>query len=891
MPVHIFPYSLVRYAGMDYRDFGSFTLKDTDSLLEQYLHLLTSGQQQKDRLCESLYQQIADTDDTHRQSLIDLKRRIFNDREISTQKLLRLSPVLPPALRADLEQYLQLQQTLSAFLTDGTVRYKQKLEQDRVKLQELAKDPVLQNGLLLSSPVLLEQLPGYLRKKPGTFRQKELRIEFSLLRYLTRSSFKTSPFSTFTHTGIMRLSDNNADRKQPGPETVQGNLRLNNYLFAYLNSILLHHPELHELLLIKLNKTVAVQNDKIQFLVNFNNIESFQQIPATGLPMVIVDYLQQSEHPLSLQAFTDQLMEIVENAGRADIKAYLFRLIAAGLLQAGTEISGIDPEWDSKTGDFLDKTGNNSVPVTALKNLFRELRECCISYPKADTGTRRTLLKTAETRINETFKELEENGKIVSAEEKPAQDTGSSFEKNGFASYRFSQKQLFYEDCHTPEDEFISKIPVQKLVEKTDELLNLLLPLDLMRKERMKMSGFFSDHYPGEEPVNIMDFYRTYYLLVKKPEKELAEKGKPMHHEETLWEKELLKRITGITKNKPGVLELQKDLFDNLPVPEQTRQEKQYSRGMFVQLYPDMDKDTGDLCGVINMVLPGMGKVSGRFLSLFDKKVTANFVDWNNRLYPGVIKAELNDASGFNANTHPPLLSYEVALPGGNNIYPAEKQVPVNDLYVRLDKNTGFLELVKNGKQVFTYDLCLESFYNRSNLYQMMAHFNPEAKLSLKSLVRLADMAYTADKDRECYILPRIVYEKNVIIRRKTWCVKASCVPQQEQEETDFAYYLRLNTWRQNNGIPEQVFLFIRKRTINAGQPPHKKTTGENKITDDYKPQYISFGQPVLMEMFKRLLGRAGSHISLEEVLPALPEDHPDPDMRVKEYLIQWYKY
>ncbi|RNL81731.1 hypothetical protein ED312_18545 [Sinomicrobium pectinilyticum] len=891
MPLRIFPYSLVRYAGMDYRNFGSFILKNPDAVLEQYLNLFTSKQQQKDRLCEYLYQHIADTDDTHRQSLIDLKRRIFNDREISGQKLLRLEPALPSALWTALEKYLQLQRTLNSFLTDGAANYKQKLEQDRVKLQELAKDPVLQNGLLLSSPVLLEQLPGYLRKKPVTFRQKELRIEFSLLRYLTRSCFKTSPFSTFTHTGIMQLSDNDEYRAQPEPKTVQSNLRLNNYLFAYLNSILLHHPELNELLLIRLNKTVAIQNDKIQFLVNFNNIESFQQIPASGLPMIIVDYLQESETSVTLQGFTDRLTEIVQSAGRSDIKAFLLKLVTIGLLEAGTGISGIDPDWDTKTGDFLDKTGNNTVPLNTLKNLFRELRACRLNYPKAGTGTRRTLLKTAEARINETFKELEENGGIVSTEEKPAQDPGSSFEKNRFASYRFSQKQLFYEDCHTPEKEIIFKDPVQKLVEKTDELLNLLLPLDLMRKERIKMAGFFTDHYPGEETVNIMDFYKSYYLLVKKPEKELAEKGKSIRTEETLWEKALAKRIAGITKNKPEILELRKDLFDNLPIPEQTRQEKQYSRGMFIQLYTDKEKDNGDLFGVINMVLPGMGKVSGRFLSLFDKKVTAGFVNYNNRLYPRVIKAELNDASGFNANIHPPLLSYEVALPGGNNIYPAEKQIQINDLYVRLNKNTGFPELLKDGKPVFTYDLCLESFYNRSNLYQMMAHFNPEAKFSLKSLIRLADITYMADKNKDCYILPRITYEKNIIIRRKTWCVSVSSIPKQEQGETDFTYYLKFNAWRQANGIPGQVFLFIRKRTIGTGQPPQKKTAGENRATDDYKPQYIAFGQPVLMEMFKRLIGRAGSHISLEEVLPTLPENHSDPDMRVKEYLIQWYKY
>ncbi|UGU16505.1 lantibiotic dehydratase family protein [Sinomicrobium kalidii] len=893
MSIRIFPHSLVRYAGMDYRDFESFTLKNTASMLEQYLDLHKIRQYQKDALCDGLYQCVAETDDTNRQLLIDLKRRIFNDRKIPEQKLLRLKPVIPAALWTALRDYLELLDKLKTFDTDGSVNYRQQLEQDRRKIQELAKHPVLQHGLLLSSPVLMEQLPRYLRKAPTTFRQKEFRVEFSLLRYLTRSCFKTSPFSTFTHTGVMQLSDKNEDRTQPDPKNVKSSLHLNNHLFAYLNSMLLHHPELNELLLIKCNETVTVRDDKIRFLVNFNNIESFQQIPAAGLPMVIVNYVQKSETPLSLQTLADQLTEIVENAGRPDIKAYLFKLVSAGLLQAGTGISGIDPEWHTKTMDFLEKTGSHSPSVKTLKNLFEKLQECCMTYAQADTATRRTLLKTAETLTNETFEKLEKEGGIYSSEKKPVQDPGSSFEKAGFSSYRFSQKQLFYEDCHTPEKETLSQKQVRKFIAKTDAFLNHLLPLDLMRDERIKMASFFTRHYNREATVNIIDFYKDYYLLVKKPEKEQAEKAPLKKKDKTPWEKELSERIARTAQHQPEVLDLTKNLFDNLPVPETSPPfEPRYSRGIFVQFHTDENGGNGDLSGVINTVLPGMGKVSGRFLSLFDKEVTSDFVDYNNQLYPGIVKAELNDASSFNANIHPPLLHREVALPGGNNIYPPNQQIQVNDLHVRYDPDTGFLKLVKDGKQVFTYDLCLESFYNRSKLYQMMAHFNPDARLSPKSLVRLVDTIYIRqDKDRDCYVLPRITYEKNVIIRRKTWNIKRSAVPQQEQEETDFAYYMRLNTWRQSHSIPEQVFLFLRKRPVNANQPSRKNTSVKTSITDDYKPQYISFVQPVLVGFFKRLISRADPHISFEEVLPELPVSHPDPDVRVKEYLIQWYKY
>ena len=104
----------------------------------------------------------------------------------------------------------------------------------------------------------------------------------------------------------------------------------------------------------------------------------------------------------------------------------------------------------------------------------------------------------------------------------------------------------------------------------------------------------------------------------------------------------------------------------------------------------------------------------------------------------------------------------------------------------------------------------------------------------------------------------------------------------QQSVETDFEYFIRLNSWLELQKIPRQIFLFLRKRGYQNKVADGVAAQKEG-LQDDYKPQYIAFDKPVFVIMFKRLLARAGNYITIEEVLPVPAKGG------VKEYLIQWY--
>ncbi|MFD2287781.1 hypothetical protein GJU39_16275 [Pedobacter petrophilus] len=888
MSIKIFPYSLVRYANLNHEVFGQLTFLQGGKLIEAHHHHLRRREELKNILCDALFPIISEqTNDQIRQQLINIKRKIFNNKRIAAEQLTLLQTLNSIALSESFEAYFLNEALLENFFEVNEPLFNREAALHRKIVQQMALKPELQNGLMLSSPVLYTQLADFISKDAEGFKQKELRMEFSLLRYLSRMAFKTSPFSSFTYTGVMTTVANPGDyfRKI---HTVQSRLKLNNILFEYLRSVLRQHPILNEYLLLKINITAEIKDDKIQFLTNFNNIESFQQLTARGLQLLVLNYLQNINQSVTLEALIIYLSAHVENASRETLKAYLMKLINTGLFELGFGFSGMDENWDAKLLQFIRLIPDQNQSLSSLTDLFETLQIHLQSYSTAEPIQRYQILQRAETEVNSTFLQLQKEANLpyyTSADEKKniVQEVDQSqhvFQTNNFVPYYFPARNILFEDCFTSQTEVLPEKGIADFVSKTNQLAKYLLPLDVMRKERIKMRDFYIKHYPEQQKIKVTEFYKDYYFYVKKPEKEQLKENAQTLTDIALWKTAILGKLKQ-NDVLNGTRNLTAAFFADLPV--QSNLGIISAAGAFVQFYQRDKQD--QVYGVINSLLPGMGKVSGRFLALFDSKIQEALITQNEATNPEAIKAELNDASTFNANIHPPLLKHELALPSGNNIYPADQQIKAGDLMVRLDSDTNGLILLLNDQEVYSYDLSLESFYNRSNLYQLLAHFNPEARISLQPFIQLIDQydqGKFGDQEPDVYQLPRIVYEETIIIRRKTWRIKTSVIPVQQPVETDFNYFIRLNSWFNLQEIPTEAFLFLRKRAYQ-NKVADDEIAKKEGLHDDYKPQYLAFDKPLFVSMFKRLLARAGNYITLEEVLPVPGWDG------VKEYLIQWY--
>lgn len=875
MSLQIFPYSLVRYAGLHHQLFNQLKLKEAAHLLTSYKKYVDEKEKLKNNLCDALYPVIhRQLDDKVRLQLINLKRQLFNNKNINQSAIY----LLPQHLQTELQVYLNRLEELNHFKHEHALKFEAQQQIQRKQIQQIAQLPELQNGLLLSSPLLYEQLSSFIKKDVERFKQKEHRTVFSLMRYISRMAFKTSPFSSFTYTGLATLSE---AAKSHLPHEVYSRLKLNNAIFEYLKTILKRHPLLNEHLLIKLNITAEINDDKICFLSNFNNIESFQQINAKGLQLMLYQHLIKHQKPVSLKQLIFKLHQDLKGPDYESIKLYLIKLVEAGMLEMSLGFSGMDEEWDHKLLIFLESLKRVEPSVLPIIILFENLQKYKYKYPSAGSFERYKILKDAEKELNHVFSELQQEAGLPyysSTSDKKIAHEGLETDKfsiHKFNPYYFAARHIFYEDCFTKAKLALPEQKIKDFVHKTNDLINHLLPLDVMQKERKKMCDFFLKHYQANERINLNAFYKDYYFYIKKPEKELDSFQETDSLALRTWKGAILERLSEIEDSDENLINLDSRFFTNLPNTSDLP--KNSTAGMFVQF----SEGENGFAGVINALLPGMGKVSGRFLSLFDPKVTESFVQHNDNLHPDKVKVELNDASTFNANIHPPLLTHELELPGGNNIYPADKQFNIRDLKINYDNENDKLRLYKGDSELYSYDLSLESFYNRSNLYQLLAHFNPDARVSLQPFIQLVDQ-FSQDQhpvpSPDLLTLPRIVYAGNVILRRKTWRIKTAIIPQQDQCETDFEYLIRLNNWLIDNKIPSEVFLFLRKRA-------YQNQSGDKRegLHDDYKPQYLSFYSPLFLTMFRKLLLRAGNYITLEEVFPKFSEN------KVSEYLIHWY--
>jgi hypothetical protein len=132
---------------------------------------------------------------------------------------------------------------------------------------------------------------------------------------------------------------------------------------------------------------------------------------------------------------------------------------------------------------------------------------------------------------------------------------------------------------------------------------------------------------------------------------------------------------------------------------------------------------------------------------------------------------------------------------------------------------------------------------------------------------------------------PRVIYDHHLVLQRRSWTVDREALPMRQSAENDASFYLRLNDWREANGIPDHVFVYV---TRDRDVIERKKT--EHKLSrDDYKPQFISFRDWFTVDLFDRMRVRALQSVLIEEMLPSAETMLTFAGLRyATEFIVQW---
>lgn len=580
-----------------------------------------------------------------------------------------------------------------------------------------------------------------------------------------------------------------------------------------------------------------------------------------------------------------------------------------------------------------------------LQDAFEKFRSICMHIHEA-AGLPEEERLTPEER-QEVWKKKQqantETDKSQSEEQSKQEET--IFKHETSTIFHFKPEQIFYEDTTREAVVTLDKEGLVGIVEKLDELLQSMYAFKGVQDEKDTMNHYFKQKYGEGSETELLVFYEDYYRDYKRPQNEIKEKKKQESRQ-----KLQMKQEGGHHSEEHSAQEyseviqtLQKDirsLEDNLPFHEvasinarvktlerwtkklsnslstdgltdsqtcQTTQQNvdqinnhlnlmpSYSEpgsfGGFVQFYLN---DAGQLMSVLNSSFSGFGKMLSRFLHILDDSVTAELRDWNIRNNTNdSIFIEDCDASYFNANLHPPLMPHEVWMPGGHNTLPEHEQIPITDFAIvhSKEKDQLWLKHIPTGKNAYVFDLGFQGHMGRSQLFQLLEKFSKAEYLTPMPLINAINNQFGTSQGKKppsITIQPRIVHENQIVLQRKSWFVPKALAPVRSPMDSDWDYYSKINEWRLEQLMPDEVFVFINPNRLGSDINPElvKKLT-----RDDYKPQYIDFKNPLLITLFEKLLSKVSGVFKIQEMLPNSEQmTRIDGERYVSEFVIQWYK-
>ena len=580
-----------------------------------------------------------------------------------------------------------------------------------------------------------------------------------------------------------------------------------------------------------------------------------------------------------------------------------------------------------------------------LQKAYDTFRAICMTIHKA-AGLPEEERKTKEEKQEEYRKKQQElkaakedKGEKEKNEDEEKKDDkpDEPFQHQVSTFFHFKPEQIFYEDTTRDIKATLNEPQLNSIISTIHSLLQSLRSFRGMEDERIKMKYFFLQQYEKNETVDLLAFYEDFYREYKKPLKEYEEKKKKEKEEAAKssenkdepvkvadkqentvnpfldipalkviqeqrkeWNDNFATQFKGISDT--GRLEIAQHQIDatNQNVGLEFEESPGKSYGTFIQFY----NEGNEVKAVVNSSLSGYGKMLSRFLHVFDVKVTDTLRKWNNDSNSGDrMFIENCDASYFNANLHPPLMPLEIWMPGGHNTLPEDKQIPITNFELKYNTKEDTLQLFHKSthKQVHVFDLGFQGHMGRSQLFQLLDKFTMSEYLSpypvvsaINGEVNKKEKEEKPDEGKngisnqpEIQVCPRVVFEKQIVLQRKSWFIPKSLIPEKMPIDSDWQFYLNINEWRLKQGMPDEVFVFINTNRGNQDIDPEltKKLT-----RDDYKPQYINFRNPLLVNLFEKIIGKVPTSLKIEEMLPNSAQMLKIDQQRfVSEFMVQWY--
>lgn len=948
---YLFPHFVCRVTGLPVRhieDMRSTRLAEMCALIQRAKDHIVATALTLEQYVFALAGSVNDR--KQKNNLLQLKRDIHNLRPSSVACNDDLRSLFEEKAMCDIDNLFSALEKRDRLLEEFDRVFAVELAKTREAFRKSIEHPDFQKGLLISSQSLFAAAKNYLSNDCSNLNGRNEQVERGLLRYFTRMAMKTTPFGTFCalipgtigFDGPDHSDDKEILRIDGAVEPKTSYVRINKSLYGVLVNHLKSRPAVRARLTVELNPTVENRRNTFRFLSLVNRQEVFQHLQINDALALMHATL--SEHSCISHG---QLVEILCGNSRLETSteeatSYVDKLLELGFLRFRMGIADQEADWDLPLTKMLDTIEDEHAGN--ISALLGKLRGICDRLPATSVEDRPALIESGLSLIDSSFKEMNilPNSHVVLP---------------------------FYEDATCDARVSLPPRVLDPLISRLKRLVCLTARIAVPRAEQASMRHFFDSFYGDQkDSVPLLQFYEDYYREHLKAHLEKSQRlrngikdeevrkydvGNPFGLEVVRHIGSAHRAITDLVRKRWIEDRLADEIrIDGQELAEIAKDVEEpgtvcRSVSVFAQLVPPKGDHRGHRLYVQNAYYNlGFGKYFSRFLYLLPGALDRHLLRDNESLSKDRMAEVCGDAD-FNANLHPQLLGWDISYPTGES-NSTRQQIACNDIQVERDLNDAhnlILRQITTGAKVVPIDLGFLNPQMRPPLFQLLTQFTPASIFSVHlpdAITDISQASRTQDKSgepsdqsqREPVVVrpeilyrPRVVLDGCMVISRKRWSVPQSLFPIRLPNESTSRYYLRVQAWRHEHGIPDEVFIRVQpipevrgsvpsppsenrivqddhERSERRGSakvsdsaekagPTRKETTPvqQNKSVsrDIHKPQYVDFNNPLLVDLFGHTHGNHGRFsVTLEERLPSTGQLFwAGKDQLVTEFIFQ----
>jgi hypothetical protein len=789
-------------------------------------------------ITEEMQRQIGSMkDDEARMEAIRFKRDFFNDRASGEKRFERVEALFTEELGREIRQVFAMRQHHQTRMEEVRTAFEELAAADRRWLQRIYQDDrELRDALTFVNSAITAKLDKYLRT-PAEEHDRNLRkLDYTLIKFLTRASMKTSPFANLTYSGIGDFSG------VPKPGAKRLYPRLNDSLILQIYDKLFLEPEWIMRQEYRLNAT-CVELEGKYYITVLQNTKGDRQLYKSRQGLVtlrasealrkLFGSLQRAE-ALSYTAMREQITGLGVSGKQAEDT--LRQLISNGVLE---RTDYLNEQAGDLPGELLRKLERYGVGHPCIP-LLREL----------DSLTGQFADSLDAKAIERLYQCAEALAALFDLEPMP-------------------RRSLLYIDGI---DETVLTQDYQGRERRLAQLSRyqwLMMCFDTVVKMQFAAGEFFKNHYGTSYlPTNSQEASKVLRDMAQVffSDTELLKEIYGLFNWDKAYSHKRTQRLHNIARRLTGFLNEAADGSEIL-IPDaqaavweseiqEVLGERLLSHSFFVQ-------ESGNSM-VVNHMYKGFSIYFARFLKYLEES-GIEYSAYLRECFDNNQVADIRNTFGFNANIRKRTVQKEIALPiqsmteSGHSLswldlgfrYNTSTESP--EFFEQATGNTvrpqflGTLVLVAAPAILTTFDI----------LSSHGTSYFDFGELVLRERLKPAGGA-----DEAVIHVPRIwLGDREVMVSREKWLLRTSALSGVFSEKDRFEAWKRTVDYFDASGMPTRFFT----RPFSGGAEPASEMT-------ERKPQFINLSSPLLFQVFLQLAAK-GEYIVIEEEYPvAAPE-------------------